>query len=102
MKDKKYIIVNSTRFFIFITFILVIISLIVSLVFNLPKAHSSSYMQNYKEYYVAKGDNLWDISLRNMPKDFDVRRMVYEIKKLNDMETSYIYEGDSIKIPTYK
>ena len=102
MKDKKYIIVNSTRFFIFITFILVIISLIVSLVFNLSKAHSSSYMQNYKVYYVAKGDNLWDISLRNMPKDFDVRRMVYEIKKLNDMETSYIYEGDSIKIPTYK
>lgn len=102
MKNRRYVIVNSTRFFVFITFMLVFIALLLSLVFNLSKVHSSAYMQNYRIYDVVEGDSLWEISLKTMPDGFDVRRMVYEIKELNDMETSYIYEGESIKIPIVK
>ncbi|WFA09735.1 LysM peptidoglycan-binding domain-containing protein [Tissierella sp. Yu-01] len=101
MKSRKYVIVDSKRFFAFITFVLLIFSLVLTLIFTFSKAHSSSYNQEYKEYHVVTGDSLWDISLRNMPEDYDVREMIYNIKKLNNMETSEIYHGDTIKIPIY-
>lgn len=101
MKSRKYVIVNSKRFFAFITFILLFFSLVLTLIFTFSKAHSSSYSQGYKEYHVVTGDSLWDISLKNMPENYDVREMVYNIKKLNNMKTSEIYDGDTIKIPIY-
>lgn len=67
----------------------------------LSKAQGIIYNQSYTDYYVKNGDTLWNISLEKMPIDYDVRRMVYDIKSLNNMETSYIYEGDIIKIPVY-
>ena len=101
MKSKRYVIVDSKRFFAFITFIFVISAIAITLMFQTPKAHSSLYSQIYKEYEILEGDSLWEISIANMPTDYDVRRMVYDIKKLNNMETSYIYQGDTIKIPIY-
>ena len=101
MKSRKYIIVDSKRFFIFITFIFVLLSLVISLIFTLPRAHSSIQKQNFEEYSVLNGDNLWNISLKYIPKDYDVRKMIFDIKELNNMETSCIYEGDIIKIPLH-
>lgn len=101
MKNRKYIIVNSKRFFIFMTFIFIICSILITLIFFLSKAQGIMYNQSYTDYYVKSGDSLWNISLEKMPIDYDVRRMVYDIKSLNNMETSYIYEGDIIKIPLY-
>ncbi|MDD2446065.1 MAG: LysM peptidoglycan-binding domain-containing protein [Tissierellia bacterium] len=101
MKSKKYVIVNNRRFFIFITIVLVFIVMIISLLVTFPRAHSIMYIPKYKDYYVSYGDNLWDISLEYMPKDYDVRKMVYEIKELNDLETSEIFHGDVLKIPIY-
>jgi hypothetical protein len=101
MKDKKYVIVNGKRFFAFITFIFLIFSFILTLVFNVSKAHGSIYSQEYKIYHVVTGDSLWDISLKYMPEGYDVRKMIYEIKKINDMDTSEIFHGDIIKIPVY-
>lgn len=102
MKNRKYVIVDSRRFFAFVTFMLVICTVITTSVFSLQKVHGDVYEQNYKEYTVLFGDSLWGISLNHMPKNYDVRRMVFDIKELNSMETSYIYQGDTIKIPVYK
>ena len=74
----------------------------INMIFTYSKAHSSIQMQNFKEYYVLKGDNLWNISLKHMPKDYDVRRMVYDIKMLNEMDQSFIVAGETIKIPIYE
>lgn len=101
MKSKKYVIIDSKRFFMFVTLIFVICAIIITLIFSQSNAYSSVYNQRYKEYQILAGDNLWGISLENMPHDYDVRRMVYDIKELNNMETSSIYEGDTIKIPIY-
>lgn len=101
MKNRKYVIVDSRRFFTFVTFMLIICTMITTLVFSLQMAHGDVYNQNYKEYKVIHGDSLWGISLQNMPENYDVRRMVFDIKELNNMETSYIYQGDTIKIPIY-
>lgn len=101
MKSRKYVIVDSRRFFMFITFIFVVLSLLISLIITLPKVHSNIQEQKFQEYHVIDGDNLWNISLKFLPEDYDVRKMIFEIKELNDMETSYIYAGETIKIPLY-
>jgi LysM repeat protein len=101
MKSRKYVIVDSKRFFVFITFLFVIFSLLISLIITLPRVHSSIQEQKFEEYHVADGDSLWNISLKYLPKDYDVRKMIFEIRELNDMEDSYIYAGETIKIPIY-
>ncbi|NLL82119.1 MAG: LysM peptidoglycan-binding domain-containing protein [Tissierellia bacterium] len=101
MKNKRYVVVNSKRFFVFLTIVLVFLAMIISLIFTFSSAHSSIHVPKYKEYYVSHGDNLWNISLEYMPKDYDVRKMIYEIKSLNNLETGEIFHGDILKIPIY-
>lgn len=99
MKRKKYVIVNMSRFYTFITLLFILCAILLFTIIYSPKAHSSIYEPRYKEYHIGEGDSLWDIALNNMPEGYDVRKMIYEIKKANNMETSYIYAGDTIKIP---
>lgn len=103
MKRRKYVIVNMSRFYTFITFLFILCAILLFAIFYSPEAHSSIYEPSYKEYHISEGDNLWNIALNNMPEGYDVRKMIYEIKKANSMETSGVYAGDTIKIPrTYK
>lgn len=102
MKSKRYVIVNAKRFFTFITLIFLVLAIIVITIINSSKAHGSQYSQTYKEYYVVEGDSLWNISKKFIPEGYDIRRMIYEIKKANDMEDGYIYAGKTIKIPVVK
>lgn len=99
MKNKKYVIVDGRRFFAFITFISILIALTISMIFTFNKAHGNIESQQYREYHVLAGDNLWNISLEYMPKNYDVRRMIFEIKRLNNMKDSYLAAGETIKIP---
>lgn len=101
MKTKRYVIVNAKRFFIFITLILILFTSLFFMIFNIQKAYGDILEENFKEYYISKGDNLWNIALENMPEGYDVRKMVYEIKKINGIDTGLIYEGSTIKIPVY-
>ena len=101
MKVKRYFIVNPRRFFAFLTFIFMLISILIIIFINSSKAHSSIYQTKFKEYHIVNGDNLWNISARNIPEGYDIRKMIYEIKELNQMDTSYIYPGEIIKIPIY-
>lgn len=63
------------------------------------RVYSSIYEDKYIEVKIERGDTLWDIARNNMPEEYDVRKMVFEIKKFNNIEDPYIYPGDSIKIP---
>lgn len=66
---------------------------------NNNKVYSSTYKELYKEVIVNKGDTLWNIALNNMPDGYDVRKMIYEIREFNSMNSADIYPGDKIKIP---
>ena len=101
MKTKRYVIVNAKRFFIFITLVLIFFTSLFFMIFNIQKVYGDVLEENFKEYYISKGDNLWNIALENMPEGYDVRKMVYEIKKINGIETGLIYEGSTIRIPFY-
>ena len=34
-----------------------------------------------------------------MPKDYDIRKMIHEIREINNMETADVYPGDLVKVP---
>lgn len=99
--SKKYVIINKRRFFTFITISLLILIAITTLIVTSHKSHSQEEIY-FNEYKVGEGDTLWRISKYYSDGNIDIRQFIYEIKKLNDMETSAIYEGDIIKIPTNK
>ena len=96
---RKYRIVDKKRFFSFIFFIIILAITIILMFSKNNKAYSSTYKENYIEIIVKRGDTLWNIAIKNMPKKYDVRKMVYEIMKFNEMEDANIYPGDFIKIP---
>lgn len=77
--------------------------LLVSILSN-NKVYGSNYgyAYDYNEVRVEKGDTLWMIALEYMPEKYDVRDMIYEIKKINEMDLSNIYAGDIIKVPILK
>lgn len=97
---KKYKIVDGRRFTLFLVITLSLIFLLISIMVNSIKAQGVNLKDNYQEHYVLEGETIWDIALKYKPGKYDVRDMVYEIKRYNKLNTSYIFPGDLIKIPS--
>lgn len=99
---KRYRIVNKTRFYLFISTLLVMVFSIIFLFINSKKVHSVVLHENYKEIVILSGDTLWSIAEKNMPNKYDTRYLVYKLKEFNNLDSAYIYPGDSIKIPIWE
>ena len=50
----------------------------------------------YIDYTVCEGDTLWSIAKEQTNRD--VRDYIYTIKNINNMETSELYKGQTIKL----
>ncbi|MBR6505111.1 MAG: LysM peptidoglycan-binding domain-containing protein [Clostridia bacterium] len=99
---KKFKIVNKRKF-VFSVFTIFISIFVISLLFC--KSSYSSGDVKYKEIEVIKGDTLWSIAREeNRNNEYyegkDIRFVVYEIDKLNNIGNTILREGDIIKIPT--
>lgn len=58
--------------------------------------------QDYKEtveVIVKSGDSLWGIASKNNPGEKDIRKLVYEIIEINDLDGGKIYAGQELLIP---
>ena len=60
----------------------------------------------YKEEYVYSGDTLWSIAQNELENNKyfegkDIRYVIEELKKVNNLSNSNLTEGDKIKIPNY-
>lgn len=58
----------------------------------------------YKTEYASYGDTLWSIAKRESKinkyyQDKDVREIIYDLKKINNFQTSELSVGQEIKIP---
>ena len=51
---------------------------------------------------VGYGDTLYDISCEYKPSWLDWREYCYEIKQLNDLDTSTIHPNDTLLVYTYE
>lgn len=91
---KKFI--GST---VILLFIILGFSLIIS---NIALSHGT---KQYKSYYVAKGDTIWMIAkeqkeLNPYYQDQEIREIVFDIKDINQLESSSLKENQELKIPT--
>ncbi len=93
-------IVNKRRFIISFTILCFII--IVCLSANV--SGKSNEKISYNKRHIYNGDTLWSIAEEQKNnnwyyKDKDVRYIIYDIKNINNMENSNVYEGQELYIP---
>ncbi|WDC83945.1 LysM peptidoglycan-binding domain-containing protein [Caloramator sp. mosi_1] len=84
------------------TLFFLIISLSISKVSSYYKNNKQNKITTYEEIVVNKGDTLWKISIKHTPKDKDVRKTIYEIRKINNLNDCIIYPGQVLKVPIDK
>ncbi len=96
---KRYRIVNKKRFYSFILITATILTMLISLIIGKGEVHSSNYYIDYMDFQVMEGDTLWAIANEFAQPDQDIRKIIFDIKALNQMDSGYIYPGDILKIP---
>lgn len=90
---KRLVLRNKKRFTVFLVFF---VSIIITSVFTI---YSYSYnTPEYKTVVVKTGDTLWDIAKTHSPNT-DVRKYIYNVRKINKLEDNTIYTGTILKIP---
>lgn len=57
---------------------------------------------NTKEYVVMRGETLWSIAETiSTDENSNIQKIIYDIKDVNNMNESTVYEGQIINIPVY-
>lgn len=86
-----------TNKFKFIRSMAILIFLLIAL-FNISVAKSNKEEAEIIEYTISRGETLWSIAEENKAEKEDIRQYIYDIKKLNNMTDSAVYEGQIIQI----
>lgn len=90
---KTFVLKNKKRFSGFIMVLIIIITSI--LLVNTVYGYKTP---SYRTLIVREGDTLWDIANKNNSKN-DIRKVVYEIEKVNNLNSSEIVAGQELKVP---
>lgn len=94
IKKKKYILKNRARFFTFLFTVSLIVFIIVY------TASVSGYAQpSYQTVTVRSGDSLWSIAREHCDKSRDIRKYIYNLKKINNMDSSLLIMDTNLLIP---
>ena len=86
--------------------IIVILLLIFSIMLIMGNNKTSSFVETkYKTFYVSSGETLWEIAKiesanNSYYADKDIRYIVKDIKDINNMSSSNLYEGQELTIPS--
>lgn len=94
---RRIVIKNKFRFICFLLVLFTLMSLLFVSIFNLGKVYSKTY-DEFSTYYVESGDTLWEIAEKNNVNNKDVRKLIYEIRELNNIDSN-LYIGQQIIIP---
>ena len=86
-------IVNLPRFIVSMTIIVCIISFVMSMLTNV--VFSASPIE-YETIIVAEGETLWSIA---SSLEGNVRENIYNIKEVNNLQSSIIYVGQELLVP---
>ena len=83
-----------------------ILIIIVGAIIGFATNTYSKVETKYKEEYVYSGDTLWSIAQNELENNKyfegkDIRYVIEELKKVNNLSNSNLSEGDKIRIPNY-
>lgn len=96
---RTWYVKSKLRLCLFITFLLIlIISLASSFIL---KGKAMEAPERYLLWTVNEGDTLWSIARDYLPQGRDIREYIYEIKEINQLQTSNIRIGQQLQIPIY-
>lgn len=95
-------IVNKKKFFITGTISIIFLLIITMSISKCTLSHSE---EKFTQIYVEYGDTLWEISKQqqinnNYYKNTEIRKIINDIKKANNLKTSNLSIGQKLKIPT--
>lgn len=90
MKRKRTMIISSA---------LIIVSISAVFLINTLKAQGRSG-RCITYVTVQEGDTLWSIAKENCKNYRDIRKAIYSIKKLNNIDSGSINPGQKIKLPS--
>ncbi len=79
--------------------LLIITFLILFIITTYVYKISGNKMIEYREITVEDGDSLWNIALKHSDGSNDLREIVYEIKKFNNLKDVVLQPGQKLKIP---
>lgn len=90
----------------FVRTISILLTILLSIIIFSNKTYSKVEI-GYKEECIVVGDTLWNISKQEAQynkyfENKDIREIVNEIKRTNNLENLDLYEGQKIRIPIYK
>lgn len=71
---------------------------------NMPSAEERYEDMEHYSVVVRSGDTLWSIAEDNVDEDNpkDIRKVIYDIKKMNDLDNDFIQPGRLLKFPSYR
>ncbi len=94
---KKIVIKNKFRFICFLLVVFTLLSILLVSVSDFGKVYSKSY-DRFATYFVESGDTLWEIAEKNNINNKDLRKLIFEIRELNGIDSN-LYIGQEIIIP---
>ena len=94
----KYYIKSKFRFTTFVVATILVFAIIMGAVFG-TTVNGASVTKAYYVITVESGDTLWSIASEYSNNRNDVRKLIYEISNLNELESSDIYIGQQLLIP---
>lgn len=96
---NRYKVTNIKKFRSFIFFLVLVVSLITFMIISSTTVYSANILK-FESVYVEEGDNLWKIASR-FNNNLRMDEFIHEIERLNSIENSRIYPGDTLVIPIY-
>ena len=94
----RYRINNRVRFTLFVVLVILFITTFANFALGLNTADSATYVE-YTEVKVMSGDTLWSIADTYMDDHSDIRRSVYELCQINEINTSQLQAGMTLLVP---
>lgn len=90
----------------FVRGLVLIVGVIIFINILIPYKSFSHQQVSYKTVSVLNGDTLWDIAKEEKKnneyyQNRDIRDIIYDIKKINNLESSNLAINQCLKIPTY-